>query len=152
MRPSQYVSSLATNIHEIMRLLTRAFRIDRFAVALAFAWVVIFSARPFAQVKASSDKKTSADSSPTGGPAAAARGLIEYRDRCAICHFSESNVKKVGPGLKGMYKREKFTDGGKVDDTSLENRILNGGKDMPPFKTVLNSNQIRDLITYLRTL
>ncbi len=81
-----------------------------------------------------------------------ARGLKVYKDRCAICHFSESDARKIGPGLAGIYKHGKFANGGKVEDASMEKRILNGGKDMPPFKSVLNPSQVSDLIAYLRTL
>jgi cytochrome c2 len=126
--------------------------IHRLAAALALTWTAFFSVQAFAQVKVSSDKKESNDSIPAGGPAAIARGTIVYRERCAICHFSESDAKKIGPGLRGIYKRGKFTDGSRLDDATLEKWILNGGKNMPPFKPVLNPNQVRDLITYLKTL
>ncbi len=75
-----------------------------------------------------------------------------FKDRCAICHFNESQAKKIGPGLAGIYKRGKFTDGDKVDDASLAKRILNGGKNMPPFKPVLSATQVRDLVAYLKNL
>jgi cytochrome c len=130
----------------------RRFRIDRLSIALVFACSAISPSQVLAQVKSSSNKKASNDSLPAGGPASVARGQIVYKDRCAVCHFSESEVKKIGPGLKGIYKRARFTDGGKVDDASVENRILNGGKDMPPFKAALNPSQVRDLIAYLKTL
>ena len=105
-----------------------------------------------AQVKNPPNNPAS-DVSRTGGESSPiARGLVVYKDRCAICHFSESDAKKIGPGLKGIYKRGKFPDGGKVNDTSLEKWILSGGKDMPPFQQVLNPNQIHDLIAYLKTL
>lgn len=81
-----------------------------------------------------------------------ARGKIVYRERCEICHFSESEALKVGPGLKGIYKRGKYANGSKVDDASMEKWILDGGKNMPPFKGVLNPHQISDLIAYLKTL
>jgi cytochrome c len=131
---------------------TRRFRIERLSIALVFACATIISSQMLAQVKPSSNKKAINDSLPAGGPASVARGQIVYKDRCAICHFSESEVKKIGPGLKGIYKRARFTDGGKVEDATVENRILNGGKDMPPFKPVLNASQVRDLIAYLKTL
>ncbi len=117
------------------------FRIYRFAAGLVIAMAAVFSAGPFAQVKMG----------PTDS-AMTARGLIVYKDRCAICHFNESQAKKIGPGLAGIYKRGKFTDGGKVDDAAMEKWILNGGKNMPPFKSVLNPTQVRDLIVYLKTL
>jgi cytochrome c2 len=135
-----------------MRPVAQPFGIVRLAIALVLAWAAIFSARAFAQVKPSSNEKVNNDSLPAGGPASVARAQIVYKDRCAICHFSESDARKIGPGLKGVYQRGKFIDGGKVDDASVEKRILNGGKDMPPFKGVLNPSQVRDLISYLKTL
>jgi cytochrome c len=134
------------------RPMAEQFRIHRLAAALVLVCAAIFPARALTQAKTSSKMKTNDYPSLVGDPAAIARGLIVYKDRCAICHFSESEVKKVGPGLKGIYKRGKFADGGKADESSIQNRILNGCKDMPPFKAVLNPNQLRDLITYLRTL
>jgi mono/diheme cytochrome c family protein len=103
----------------------------------------------------SAQKKTAGqktDSQPLGGPAAIARGRIVYHDRCEICHFSDSDVQKIGPGLKGVYRRGKFADGSKVNDASMEKWILNGSTNMPPFKPVLNPGQFRDLIAYLKTL
>jgi len=104
------------------------------------------------QEKAPSREKTSRDLVPSADASTVARGAIVYKDRCGICHFSASDARKIGPGLGGIYKRGKFADGSKVDDASMEKWILNGGKDMPPFQPVLNPNQVRDLIAYLRAL
>jgi cytochrome c len=87
-----------------------------------------------------------------GEPSAITRGRASYQQRCEICHFSASEAKKIGPGLKGIYTRRKFADGMRVDDASLEKWIVEGGKDMPPLKGVLNPSQIRDLLSYLKTL
>jgi cytochrome c len=132
--------------------MARQIRIRSLAAALTVAWAVIFPIRASAQAKTSSNKKTTNYPQPAGEPAAIARGLIIYTNRCAICHFSGSEAKKIGPGLKGIYKRGRFAGSGKADDASIENRILNGGKDMLPFRPVLTPNQIRDLITYLKTI
>jgi mono/diheme cytochrome c family protein len=93
-----------------------------------------------------------AKSQPSGGAATIARGRDLYDRRCEICHFSESSAQKMGPGLKELYKRGKFSDGRKVDDASIEKWILNGSENMPPFKGELNPAQIHDLIAYLKTL
>lgn len=71
---------------------------------------------------------------------------------CAICHFSGSTAKKIGPGMKGLYRRGKFADGKPVDDTSLRGWIEKGGQDMPPFKDSIGAVQMRELIAYLRSL
>jgi cytochrome c len=87
-----------------------------------------------------------------GEPSAITRGRTIYQQRCEICHFSASEAMKIGPGLKGIYKRGKFADGKRMEDASMERWIVEGGKDMPPFKGLLNPSQIRDLLSYLKTL
>ncbi len=81
-----------------------------------------------------------------------ARGEEIYDAECAICHYSRSALKKIGPGLKGLTARGKFADGRKVDDEGLRRWIENGGKDMPGFRQTLNAEKIRELIAYLKTL
>ena len=135
-----------------MRPVAQHSRIKRFAIALAITSAAFLPTHAFAQVKTPSNTKTHNESQPAGEPAAIARGQIVYKDRCAICHFSESDARKIGPGLGGIYKRGKFAGGGKVDDAAMVKWILDGGKDMPPFKPVLNPNQVRNLVTYLKTL
>ncbi len=72
--------------------------------------------------------------------------------KCAVCHYSASPAKKIGPGLKGLAKRGTFADGKPVDDASLRSWIAKGGKNMPGFKDSLNAEQVRELIAYLKTL
>ncbi len=110
------------------------------------------STSAFAQEKASLGKDANTGSRPAADLTPIARGHILYRDRCEICHFSASEAKKIGPGLKGIYTRRKFADGRRVDDASIEKWIVEGGKDMPPFKAGLNPSQIRDLLAYLKTI
>ena len=103
----------------------------------AFAGITlaaVFSTLAIAQEKAPAGKNANADSQPAGELAAIARGRIVYRDRCEICHFSESSAQKIGSGMKGIYKRGTFADGSKVNDASIEKWIANGGKNMPPYK------------------
>ena len=80
------------------------------------------------------------------------RGGKVYDAQCEVCHFDRSTKKKIGPGLKGLMARGKFSDGKKVDDESLRAWIEKGGKDMPGFKDSLNDAEVRDLIAYLKTL
>jgi len=82
----------------------------------------------------------------------ATKGKALFKENCGICHFSASTAKKVGPGLKGIYKRGKFANGKKVDDASMREWILKGGVDMPSFEGSLTDEQVRDLIAYLRKL
>jgi mono/diheme cytochrome c family protein len=82
----------------------------------------------------------------------ALRGRQLFEEQCAICHFTASPAKKIGPGLKAIYRTGKFASGKKVDDASMRAWIENGGVDMPAFKESLTAQQIADLIAFLRTL
>jgi cytochrome c len=90
-----------------------------------------------------------------GGTNAAAvgRGKSLFQQKCSICHYDTSDQKKIGPGLKGLSKRGTFTvNGNKITDDSLKTWIENGDQLMPPFKDVLEPPQVKDVITYVKTL
>ena len=80
------------------------------------------------------------------------KGREVYSRNCAICHYPASTQKKVGPGLKEIYKRGQFADGKKVNDATMRAWIENGGKQMPPYNNVLSRQQLADVIAYLKTL
>jgi mono/diheme cytochrome c family protein len=100
------------------------------------------------------------DPAPKPAPkkAAAAKGSATkgkelFDQKCGICHFADSDAKKIGPGLKGISKRGTFTvNNNKVTDDNLKTWIENGDALMPPFKDVLEEQQIRDVIAYVKTL
>ena len=75
-----------------------------------------------------------------------------FRQHCASCHFAETSAQKIGPGFKGLYLRLTFSDGKKVTDASLTKWIESGGKNMPGFKESLRPDEIRALISYIKTL
>jgi mono/diheme cytochrome c family protein len=82
----------------------------------------------------------------------AERGKAIYNQKCEVCHFTTSTEKKIGPGLEGLMKREKFSNGMKATATNLQRVIERGGKDMPGFRSSLSDEQIRELIAYVKTL
>jgi cytochrome c len=85
--------------------------------------------------------------------AAVARGTDIFEKKCAVCHYADSDAKKIGPGLKGISKRGTFTvNNNKVTDETLKTWIENGDTLMPPFKEVLEPPQIKDVIAYVKTL
>jgi cytochrome c len=85
--------------------------------------------------------------------AAVERGKEIFEKKCAICHYAETDQKKIGPGLKGISKRGTFTvNNNKVTDETLKTWIENGDTLMPPFKDVLEPAQIKDVIAYVKTL
>jgi mono/diheme cytochrome c family protein len=89
----------------------------------------------------------------TASHGSAAKGKEVFEKKCAMCHFADSDAKKIGPGLKGIGKRGTFSvNGNKVTDESLKNWIENGDSLMPPFKDVLEPAQIKDVVAYVRSL
>jgi cytochrome c len=95
----------------------------------------------------------SSKKSSGGNAAAVGRGKSLFQQKCAICHYDKSDQKKIGPGLKGLSKRGTFTvNGNKITDDSLKTWIENGDQLMPPFRGVLELAQIKDIITYVKTL
>lgn len=108
---------------------------------------LVFTVGALAQ---SSSKKPAAGGTNS---AAVARGKSLFQQKCAVCHYDNSDQKKIGPGLKGISKRGTFTvNGNKITDDSLKTWIENGDQLMPPFKEVLEEAQVKDVIAYVKTL
>ena len=96
--------------------------------------------------KTPAKKTTASKGSPT-------KGKEVFDQKCGVCHFADSDAKKIGPGLKGISKRGTFTvNNNKFTDDSLKTWIENGDSLMPPFKDVLDEQQIKDVIAYVKTL
>jgi cytochrome c2 len=88
-----------------------------------------------------------------GSAGSAAKGKDVFEKKCAICHFADSDQKKIGPGLKGISKRGTFTvNGSKVTNESLKTWIENGDSLMPGMKDSLEPAQIKDVVAYVKTL
>jgi mono/diheme cytochrome c family protein len=102
--------------------------------------------RAFAQTK------TAAKMGAPASGADAAAGKKVFAEQCDACHFANSAAKKVGPGLKGIYKRGKFATGKPVNDDAMRVWIQNGGKDMPAFKDNITAAELREVIAYLHTI
>lgn len=95
----------------------------------------------------------SSKKSGSANAAAVARGKSLFQQKCAVCHYDNSEQKKIGPGLKGISKRGTFSvNGNKFNDENLKTWIENGDQLMPPFKDVLEPGQIKDVIAYVKTL
>jgi mono/diheme cytochrome c family protein len=86
---------------------------------------------------------------PAGDPA---KGKTEFAGQCAVCHNSDSTVRKLGPGLKGLSKKAKLENGKAATEANIRAVIDAGGNGMPAFKEMLNASQKDDLIAYLKTL
>lgn len=84
----------------------------------------------------------------------AAKGKAIFDQQCGLCHDATTTDKKMGPGLKGLYKRQKLSTNGKpTNDANVTEKIQTGGNGMPPFtKDVLSDADRANVIAYLKTL
>jgi cytochrome c len=73
-------------------------------------------------------------------------------NNCATCHNTTSPDKKMGPSLKGLYKKDKLANGKKPSDATVKARIDEGGGGMPGYKEILSDSEKTNLLAYLKTL
>ena len=72
--------------------------------------------------------------------------------QCGVCHSADSDAKKIGPGLKGLFKKAKLADGKKLTEASVRAKLEDGGNGMPAYNDMLTDAEKTDLIAYLKTL
>lgn len=84
-------------------------------------------------------------------PGDAAKGK-EVFEQCSVCHNVDTDEKKIGPSLKGLYKHEKLKNGKKVTDENVRAVINAGGNGMPSYSDTLSDQEKNDVIAYLKTL
>ena len=82
----------------------------------------------------------------------AAKGKEAFENNCAVCHNADSTERKMGPGLKGLFKREELANKKKVTEANVTAMINEGGNGMPPFADILSKPEKDDIIAYLKTL
>ena len=76
----------------------------------------------------------------------------EIFTQCGVCHNADSDEKKMGPGLKGLFKKDKLTNGKKPTEANIRARVDEGGNGMPAYKDMLSDQEKDDLVAYLKTL
>jgi len=76
----------------------------------------------------------------------------EVFQQCMPCHNADSAEKKMGPGLKGLFSKDKLNNGKKPTEQNVRTQIDEGGNGMPAYKDMLSDEEKDDLIAYLKTL
>jgi cytochrome c len=82
----------------------------------------------------------------------AAKGKSNFEDNCSVCHNSDSTERKMGPGLKGLFKHDKLANGKAVNEANVTGMINEGGNGMPPFADILSKAEKDDIVAFLKTL
>ena len=88
---------------------------------------------------------------PAADKGAAEKGKAVFQ-QCGVCHNADSDQKKMGPGLKGLFKKDKLANGKKLTDANIRAKIEEGGNGMPAYKDMLTDAEKNNLIAYLKTL
>lgn len=84
-------------------------------------------------------------------PGNAAKGKETF-EQCGVCHNVDSDEKKMGPALKGLYKHGKLKNGKPVTDANVKAIINAGGSGMPAYADMLSDAEKADVIAYLKTV
>src|SRR5438477_11758054 len=93
-----------------------------------------------------------AASSPAVYAAGNAEKGKEVFEQCGVCHNADSEEKKMGPGLKGLFSHDKMLNGKKPTEANVRAKVDEGGNGMPPYKEILSDEDKDNLIAYLKTL
>jgi mono/diheme cytochrome c family protein len=83
------------------------------------------------------------------GPDSAASSAT-FRTKCAMCHGQDGGGSQVGKSMNVPDLRSPEVQ--KLSDAELAQVISNGKGGMPPFKSSLSEEQIRSLVSYVRSL
>ena len=86
-----------------------------------------------------------------GGAGDADKGK-EVFEQCGVCHNADSDEKKMGPGLKGLFKKAKMADGKAPTEPNVRAKVNTGGNGMPAYEDMLSKEERDNLIAYLKTL
>ncbi len=82
----------------------------------------------------------------------ATKGKDVFESNCSVCHNADSVEKKMGPGLKGLFKKEKLNNGKKPTEANIRAIINAGGNGMPSYDDMLTPEEKSDVVAYLKTL
>jgi mono/diheme cytochrome c family protein len=117
----------------------------RLAAVIAVVWMAGLCLA-VAQKKEAPKKATGASAREV------AAGKDLFKEQCLQCHWPDKDDKRIGPGMKGLYKRDKMWDGKPFSEAAVKEMIIKGGGKMVGFEEVLNPKQIDQVIAYLKTL
>jgi mono/diheme cytochrome c family protein len=106
-------------------------------VGLLFAGAALFGTASFGAAK----------------PGDAVKGKDTFSSNCDVCHNTDSAETKVGPGLKGVFKKANLNNKKKVTDANVMELINKGSPlGMPSFEDQLSDRERADVLAYLKTL
>ncbi len=128
----------------VLGMLVFCFAFVVFSTSAGFFLLQTFCASP-----APSEEIHAAPSKIIGGPE---KGASLFSSKCFSCHYPDREDKKIGPGLKGLLKKEKLPHSGRPATVeNIKQQLIRPMAAMPSFAN-LEEQEIADLIAYLKTL
>ena len=76
----------------------------------------------------------------------------EVFEQCSVCHNTDTDEKKIGPSLKGLFKHAALKNGKPVNEANVKAFINSGGNGMPSYMDLLSEPEKTNVIAYLKTL
>lgn len=124
-------------------------------LVFCFAFVVFSISAGFYSVRALSAGSTLSeeiDAVYSEIVASAEKGASLYNAKCLSCHYPDSEDKKLGPGLKDLFKKEKLPHTGRpATEENVKEQLIRPALVMPSF-TKLTELEMAALIAFLKTL
>lgn len=94
---------------------------------------------------------------PQPEPTAKPKNLVQTGARvfdrtCAQCHYTDKTETKIGPGLEGLFEKDKLPASGRdVSAENVRNQLRNPYQNMPSFPE-LEQDKGDAIVAYLKTL
>jgi mono/diheme cytochrome c family protein len=99
---------------------------------------------------ANANANAAATPAPSATPDELAQAADDYKNACIKCHKADGAGGSFENDGKTVKVPDLRTHGLKDPDKELAEQISEGGDDMPPFKTKLDSTRINNLVRYIR--
>lgn len=72
---------------------------------------------------------------------------------CSQCHFTDSRKTKIGPGLEGLFNRERLPLSGRaVTEQNVKQQMIDPFENMPSFADRLTDREVDAIVAHLKTL
>jgi cytochrome c2 len=79
-------------------------------------------------------------------------GAAIFTKNCSGCHYADKTDTRIGPGLKGLFKRDTLPVSGRaVSETNIRKQLKTPFRAMPSFAG-LQEEEVKALLAFLQTL
>lgn len=86
---------------------------------------------------------------PSAGAADDAGGAQTYKSNCVVCHGADGTGTPTGKSLMAPDLHSDAVQ--KMTVAQMTTQVSDGKNNMPPFKSTLSEEQIKDVVAYVRT-